>query len=1759
MVSYIIYLDKFKALTEVSLATAKERYCGAIKELFVELSKKSKKNNSNMINYFQNHVADFIECFPHGCKMRELKVKYAEKSSEEKLSIDRQIAELKEVIERKFPLPDFNYFFKLHRPINESQIIRFKSPEICDIYAAFPFDDDVTESKRLDHIFEVIPVEDSFDLLCHHLRSNDTEELKSIGCRVLWKKIDREKCYGVTFKMAQIFATAIKKEISDLDGTDDANTSNEGALSNERSVREEGSSCSGSGSPGDDNSSSSSSSSSSDGTGGKGDSNGLNSSDYEDKEVTNACEANESELQLADVDGNSNVIEEINNSMPLEGDEKIEDNEKYETIGTLSDVDALSSLDNLQHTNFTPLTFDDQHMPHEVCRNGPEERIANFPEGGEIGPEIDNLQVFPPVDLESYQDLCDHISYTEEEHAENAIAVKNAVLSCSSHDKFYHVMINVFTVKFPQKNPSERSHILCIFDLVTFFLICRPLSNPFDMVAIRIILSEVFGDNGYPKTLSYYGDGVCFQEDSYICSEDGVYRTNKNYVPETSLVVSFMNLLKIHKEIFRGIAIEEDRVILANLGHNKDLQTEFDARFLAFCKNLSDLMRRDKVKNGELSSPMPMWYGLAQQLVNCGENGRYGSAEKKSISAEKNETLSAFESYHERPVFFHKKVGDVYACCNFWESARENNDASIDDSIVTIGKEVSVLKGSESFYSRRTADAFGYPPIISPFGMSPHTGVLSLNYNSPKLEALKEKDYLTKFPVGIESTDALSSVFRLLQDMPKFNCILNETITNLIEGSAIKKATNIAVSYPLMWSYVICGRQLYEMELDESVPKKDRHIKISKFHDAFNNRVVTEHGGNRSVVRDVANDDASILLKDVLSFSFTDLSKLNPGNGKALVSLLKRKSMCQKYCSNCMACDRKERDDIDDEWLMSINVPAVIPEDCKSMVQYTDIGDCLINLSDLIRIQHSNWKVPIIGEKCKSITLREREVGIDSTRPITCSVMKMFKYIEFSHNIIVSLNRETSSNSKVKVLIPPQLDVESECNIAKYNFVSAITKDTNCSSKEEGVYRVMKKYKGKFICMSNRIWFEMEHEEFLSYLYENAIVILYELAEKNVNGPLDMGAPSEYEFTENVKKFTDVIVRAVFPSTTVQDTFHQRNMVPLPKKIHLRKKGHHLPLAKTILAPSTAAKENNCNLTKKRAIGEALSTVSENSLTHSHSLATDKKRRTNIPCESHTVKKSQTSISREIGPYEKGQFTPSGDANKKRLSTSLSSNDKVQSTIEISNDAVGSVGKHGHADDQGESNVLQSTDSAESEEEQAQKNVEVPEETKYDQCQSLKEGRKKEFYNASSIGVYDYEMQQIIFPTNNGYKKYMKPFSTTQEQPCVYCSAMTKQHWGEYTYICKFCSGLENNENKFYPAWMNEKTQKLSRMNTNESVPRCIECFTNIEPKSSGFSFHSLGEYQFCQNCIMNGNCKCIICAMTGEYPYAKLVSFLKKKHHESMEAWLQDLEAYRSRGSTRSTRSSEVKAHWTLLHKSITNYMAHNSSQTEQAVFTMINKHQNICVTMNNFETLNTADIRKLFLWRPGIEDPMTRHMMQHFIHIFQGDTILLNNNYSIEWSSDSPQTQFSTCLNNRNRTKKQFYVGLLEDSTWFAYELNFCKKDGTTSFNYFDLKHGTESEFESIKEEVMDVWIASGQDRSTLSCIGNDLSNIGATALTTSKESSAYFNSLYVVYYLINRIGGFDTEVQDKTISDLRYHFILVLLTGEPFYSIMYGSLDS
>ena len=103
----------------------------------------------------------------------------------------------------------------------------------------------------------------------------------------------------------------------------------------------------------------------------------------------------------------------------------------------------------------------------------------------------------------------------------------NKVATTSQLGNVYHLMINVFTASLKHDNPAydkgyykhrKNYQILFILDVMTNFIWIRDVHPSCNiMKETSRHLQSIFGENGFPQTISYYDGAKCFTEDRYKC------------------------------------------------------------------------------------------------------------------------------------------------------------------------------------------------------------------------------------------------------------------------------------------------------------------------------------------------------------------------------------------------------------------------------------------------------------------------------------------------------------------------------------------------------------------------------------------------------------------------------------------------------------------------------------------------------------------------------------------------------------------------------------------------------------------------------------------------------------------------------------------------------------------------------------------------------------------------------------------------------------------------------------------------------------------------------------------------------------------------------------------------------------------------------------------------------------------------------------------------------------------------------------------
>ena len=100
----------------------------------------------------------------------------------------------------------------------------------------------------------------------------------------------------------------------------------------------------------------------------------------------------------------------------------------------------------------------------------------------------------------------------------------------------HHIMLNVFDHKFENIKNNQQSEyfVLVVYDIVTSFCFFRHMRKPYDADEASWHLSSIFGDFGYPSTVSYYDRGISFNKECY--ETNGSFIEKKSDVSQKHLI-----------------------------------------------------------------------------------------------------------------------------------------------------------------------------------------------------------------------------------------------------------------------------------------------------------------------------------------------------------------------------------------------------------------------------------------------------------------------------------------------------------------------------------------------------------------------------------------------------------------------------------------------------------------------------------------------------------------------------------------------------------------------------------------------------------------------------------------------------------------------------------------------------------------------------------------------------------------------------------------------------------------------------------------------------------------------------------------------------------------------------------------------------------------------------------------------------------------------------------------------------------------------
>ena len=634
-----ITIADYRRLSENALAQASRDYVNLVYENFAEKKKKkianmdgvtTETNVSVNVKYtFKKELDMFCSIFPNLVKIASLTEEMRSMNDNQKKFARAQKAVLKEKNDTISDKDFDKYFTKYHRVINGKvyrvidKTCKPKKGKKTKTKTKKKYSSILKEVDEKDRLL-MVPVEDSFEILCGIL---DNEELignrRTIHGRPLCQLFDKQKLhYGVTIPMCDMFVVAIAKACRDSLVSSESSAG--GSEESSENLDPDGGDSS-SGRNADE----------------------LKEPSYKEDEIKVPKEAGENLFESDDDEENEvtgpmtgdGVVAEVDEEMKsVPADDEMNSVSSQTSVGqqALDRSGTVLVLKPNEDTQLVGLMKQPLFSPEVEGRN------MTFTDGSQdIDPSLDyKIEYLPDMGDEAlvtasstamnnsainnwdYKPIvAQHVVEMESENSEEKlkrdtyenllkssiffeeqkVAARNEVnskmmLGDPQQKHFSHIMIQVFTFQFEISDKNEHHHVLAVYDLLSSFIVFRDMTFPYDCGEVGEHLSQIFGDFGYPLTVTYYGNGICFTESRYYNDEkepvrngfgfdssdfgSGKYSSVENDVLE--------RVMCIHETIFKGnmCVFDETRSILCNVLHPTQLECEMDLRVAQFLKRV---------------------------------------------------------------------------------------------------------------------------------------------------------------------------------------------------------------------------------------------------------------------------------------------------------------------------------------------------------------------------------------------------------------------------------------------------------------------------------------------------------------------------------------------------------------------------------------------------------------------------------------------------------------------------------------------------------------------------------------------------------------------------------------------------------------------------------------------------------------------------------------------------------------------------------------------------------------------------------------------------------------------------------------------------------------------------------------------------------------------------------------------------------------------------------------------------------------------
>jgi hypothetical protein len=409
-----------------------------------------------------------------------------------------------------------------------------------------------------------------------------------------------------------------------------------------------------------------------------------------------------------------------------------------------------------------------------------------------------------------------------------------------------------------------------------------------------------------------------------------------------------------------------------------------------------------------------------------------------------------------------------------------------------------------------------------------------------------------------------------MQDIPALNSLLNKSLPKM------KNNVKALELYPILISYLFCGRKLYEKSYERNVSPKKKFIDISPLSAALENKVAKNSTSTNDMLDWSKDECAGHVFRVLLRYLSEELSSLNSDLGRQFNELFKKATYTDFNCQICVNNWTTFQDRSVDCFTVQVYLPEdIVPYRSDFAHNPTTNQKYDIHLADAIRLCSNNWKQPIAGMECtakkkfKSVAIRSDVQSMNS-----CKVTQSIVYRENPPYVVIEIlrpeivskafsgkeNFETSVN-ETSVYIPKTLLFHinsngSNVDYKKYRFQSAVCVDTN--DKKNAHYYVMKPQAGsKYLKMSDKNMMMVEKTTGMNVVQKHACILMYERDEECKE------RSSEFAFSELVNEFESEILSTPRASQKRKTRSSSRGLSETPAKT--RKMSHSAKGSPTIL------------------------------------------------------------------------------------------------------------------------------------------------------------------------------------------------------------------------------------------------------------------------------------------------------------------------------------------------------------------------------------------------------------------------------------------------------------------------------------------------------------------------------------------------------------------------------------------------------------------